>query len=91
MDPPNRRLSPGERPTSDPRPHCGNNLEVQVSMNLKPTGLVLTIFIPESTANEQISSLPCLRPGNASQNARTRASARVRASRITIESPEVYI
>ena len=62
-----------------------------MNVGLRIVDLALTVFIPESTANELISSLPCLRPGNASQNARTRTSPKVGASRITTESPEAYI
>lgn len=60
-------------------------------MSHKLTNLVLTIFIPWSTVNESISSPPGLRPGYASQKARTRVSVKVRASKITTESPEAYI
>lgn len=52
---------------------------------------ILTMFIPESTADDWISCPPCRRPGNASQNATTRVSAKVRASKITMESPDVWI
>jgi len=62
-----------------------------MNVGLRIADLALTVFIAESTANELISSPPCLRPGNASQNARTRTSAKLRASRITTESPEEYI
>lgn len=60
-------------------------------MDHKMVNLVLTILIPESTANESIPPPPCLSPGYASQNARTRVSAKVWASKMMTESPEVYI
>jgi hypothetical protein len=49
-----------------------------------------TNFIPESIDIQVMESLVCIVPGNASQNARTRTSAKVRALRIMTASADAY-
>ena len=76
MDPPNGPSS-RKTPASDLRPHSGNNLSRVDKYRVKIGVRKRTIFIPGSTANESIPSPQSLRPGYASQNARTRVSAKV--------------
>jgi hypothetical protein len=47
-----------------------------------------TSFIPESTERQDILSFLCIVPGNASQKARTRMRASVRALRMMTASAE---